>query len=82
MTLGCCTKNEAEHQKKAKTEARGGKNYGQPHPCCLCPHQIMGLRVTKVQYKLPHKGHQGPIDLEAPGIHTAADDATGNLEAI
>ena len=48
MTQGCCTRNEAKHYKKARIEARGNDNYGPPHPHCLHPHQIMGLRVTEV----------------------------------
>ena len=45
-------------------------------------HQIMGSRVTEVQHQLPHQCHQGPTDLEVPGIHTVADSTAGNLEAI
>ena len=82
MTLGHHTRNEAKHYKKAKTEARGNENYGLPHPHHLCPHWIVGSRVTKVQCQLPHQCHQGPIDLEVPGIQTAADDAAGSPEAI
>ena len=82
MTLGHCTKNEAKHHRKAKTEAGGNKSYGQPHPHHLCPHWIMGLRVTEVWHQLLHQCHQGLIDLEVPGIQTMADDATGDPEAI
>ena len=70
MTLGCCTRNEDEHYKK--TKGRGDENYGPPHPHCLSPYKIMGLRVTEVQCQLLHQCHQG---LEVPGIHTAVDNA-------
>ena len=68
--------------KKARTKAKGNENYWQTHPCCLCPHQIMSLRVTKVQGQLLHQCHQGLIDLEVPGIHTTANEAAGSPEAI
>ena len=48
----------------------------------LCPHQMAGLRVTKVRGQLPHQCHQGLIDLEVPAIHTMAGDAAGSLGAI
>ena len=45
-TPGHHTKNEAlKHCRK--TKAKGSKNYDQPHPHHLCPHQIMGLKVTQ-----------------------------------
>ena len=76
MTLGYHTRNDTKHNRK--TEAKGDENYGQIHPCYPCPHQIAGLRVIEVQHQLFH--HQGPIDLEVPGIHTKAHDATGSQE--
>ena len=82
MTLGHPTRNEAKHHTKAETEAKGSKNYGQPHLHHLYPCQIMGLKVTEVQCQLPHQCHQGLSDLEVPGIHTVANNATGNPEAI
>ena len=72
--------NEAEHCNKAGTTARGDETYRLPHPHCL--HWIMGSGVTKVQGQLPPQCHQGLIDLEVPGIQTAANDATGSPEAI
>ena len=41
MTLGHHTKKEAEHYKKAKTEARVNENYGLSHPHCPC--KIVGF---------------------------------------
>ena len=82
MTLGHHTRNEAEHYKKAEIKARGNDNYGLPHPHHLHPCQIMGLRVTEVQCQLPHQWHQGPIDLEVPGIQTAANNTAGSLMKI
>ena len=80
VTQGHHTRNEAIHYKNAKTEARGNKTNGLPNPHCLCPHQIVGLRVTEVQCWLPPQCHWGLIDLEVPGIHTTADYTTGSLE--
>ena len=82
MTLGHHTKNEVKYYKKTKTEVRGDENYWLPHPHYLCPCQIVGWRVTKVQHQLPHQCYQGPIDLGVPGVQTMANDATGSLEAI
>ena len=52
---------------------------GPPHH--LHPHQIIGLRVIEVQCQLLHQCHQGPIDLQVPGIHAAANGTAGSLEA-
>ena len=76
------TMTEGEYNNEARTAARCSKTYGMPYPHCLHHHQFMGLRVTKIQCQLPHQCHQGLIDLEAPGIHTVANDAAGSLEAI
>ena len=82
MAPGWCTKNEARHCSEAKIKARGNESYGQPNPHHLCPHQIMGSRVTEVWYQLLCWCHQGLIDLEVPGICTMANDTAGSLEAI
>ena len=74
--------NKAKHYNEAGTTARGNETYGLLHPHCFCPHQIVGLKVTKVQCQLPHQCHQGLIDLEVPGIQTVANNATGSLEAM
>ena len=60
----------------------GDETYGLLHPHCFHPHLSIGLKVTKVQCQLPHQCNQGLIDLEVPGIQTAANDAAGSLEAI
>ena len=78
MTLGCHTRNAADHYRK--TKAKGDKNYGQTQPCYLCPCQIVGSRVMEAQHQLLHEYHQGLIDLEVPGIHTEANDAAGSQE--
>ena len=54
MAPGQCTKNEVELHSKAEIEAGGKKNYGQPHPHHLCPHQIIGSKVTEVQHQPFH----------------------------
>ena len=40
---------------KAEIKDRGNKSYGRHKPSCLHPHQIMDLKVTKVQHQLPHQ---------------------------
>ena len=75
-TLSHHTRNKAEHCRKA--EAKGNRDYGW-HPHHLCPHQIMGLKVTRVQHQPLQWCQLGLIDLEVPGIHTMADDATESL---
>ena len=82
MNLGCHIRNKAEHYKNAETKARSDENYGSSHPHHLCPCWIVGLRATEVQWQLSHQCHQGQIDLQFPGIHTTAGNATGSLEAI
>ena len=79
MTLGCHTRNKAEHYRK--TKAKGDKNYVQTHPCHLHPCQIVGSRVIEVQHQLLHQCHQGMVDLEVAGIQTEANDAAGSPEA-
>ena len=77
------TKNKVGHHREAEIKAWGAnESYGQPHPCHLHPCQIVDLKVTEVQCQLPHQCHQGPKDLEVPGIHAMANGPTGNPEAI
>ena len=70
---------ESGYHNEAGTAAKCDETYGLHHPHHL--HKIVGLRVTEVQYQLPHQCHQGLIDLEALGILAMAD-TTGSLEAI
>ena len=79
-TLGHCTRNEAKHCRR--TETKGSKNYGQPHPHHFHPCQIMGLKVTRVQHQPLQWCQLGLMDLGVPGIHPVANDAAGSLEAI
>ena len=81
-TWGHHTRNDTEHYKKAETKARDNKTYGPHHPQYLHLCWIMGSRVTKVQCQLPPQCYWGPIDLEVPGIHTMANNASGSLEII
>ena len=80
LTQGCGTRNKTMHYKKARTKARGNETSGPPHPHCPHPHQIMGLRVTKFQCRLPPQCQWGPIALEVQVIHTMADNAAGSPE--
>ena len=43
-----------------------------PQPC-LCSCQIMDLKVTEVQYQLPHQWHQYLRDQEVLGICAVVD---------
>ena len=67
------------HNEAGTMQLNADETYRLHHPFHL--HWITGLRVTEVQYQLPHWCHQSLIDLEAPGIHTVAN-TTGSLEAI
>ena len=81
ILIGCHNMAKAGPHNTARITVRGSETHGLHWPHHLHLHWITGLRVTEVQCQLPHKCHQGMIDLWAPGICNMAG-ATGSQEAI
>ena len=82
LTTNQYTRSKVRCHSEAEIKAGGNESYGWHHPGCLCSHQIMDLKVTEVQHRLPHQWHQCLRDQEVLGIHTMANGPTGNLEDI
>ena len=69
------TMTKGGYHNMARTTARCDKTHGPHQLQHFHLHWIMALRVTEVQCQLPHQYHQGPIDLETPGICTMVNAA-------
>ena len=74
-----CTMIEIRLYNVAGTAGKGSEIHGLPQPSPLHLCWTVGLRVTGVQWQLPHHYPQGLIDQGALGINTMAN-AAGNLE--
>ena len=81
ILVRCHTMTKTRYHNVVWTMARCNETHGLHWLWHLHLHQIMGLRVTKLQCQLLHQCHQGLIDLGAPGICTMAS-FTGSQEAI